>query len=545
MARQLLLIAEPLLAEGLRRLIQDAFPDDQVGTDCQQLNGSVALVVWFPDIAMGYQVLAREVQQLSERWQPASLLLVLPQGLAMGREQIMALPAQGLLQTSDNGTLMDAIATLLAGGRVVQLNALPQGSAANPEAAVPLPTPLGLGQWLLVSGLQQIDAELQRCDLLLQDASTGALSSLILQGRRRELQAARQLLLWIWGPISLAWGQDDPDQAMQSQADRARDTISLTLNQRNAEGAWQTIVERLSQRIATANGNSTGQLLALEALLPERRCDLLLALLEQLQLLRSQLLQGNLQPRELSQQWFTLQAELRRLALRRMASPYVRLPYKGELLPVAESLIQQCRLEAGNPEVPDPQPMLQTLVLGQPLLVDGQLLPPDAPLAVLHLERLLGNWLLRSAEQVSAEVLGCCAAWPELRRYLLVSELLSTRNLERLRNQLNAQQRWSSWLERPVLIYESKRQLLTLEGDGIHLAQLTEPRDTELAQLSWGQQLVTLALEARDAIGPQLHKLIEALGRLLVLVLTQIVGRSIGLIGKGIMQGMGRGLQRS
>jgi hypothetical protein len=158
---------------------------------------------------------------------------------------------------------------------------------------------------------------------------------------------------------------------------------------------------------------------------------------------------------------------------------------------------------------------------------------------------LLANWLVRSAELISAEVLAVCAEWPELRRYLLKPELLSTRNLERLRNQLNAQQRWGNLISRPVQLYESRRPLFRIEAGAIDSIDLTEPRDRELRQLGWLQQLVTLALEARDALAPQVQNLIRGLGDLVVVLLTQVVGRAIGLVGRGIAQGMGRSFGRS
>jgi hypothetical protein len=184
------------------------------------------------------------------------------------------------------------------------------------------------------------------------------------------------------------------------------------------------------------------------------------------------------------------------------------------------------------------------LVQAQPLLVDGRLLPPDEPQALLHLELLITNWLIRSAELISAEVLARCSTWPELRRYLLNPDLLATRNLERLRNQLNAQQRWGRWFERPVQLYESQRLLYGLQGGAIVPLARTEPRDGELRQLSWPQQLVTLLLEARDALAPQVRALLRRLGDLLVVVLTQVIGRGIGLVGRGIVQGMGRSIGR-
>jgi hypothetical protein len=66
-----------------------------------------------------------------------------------------------------------------------------------------------------------------------------------------------------------------------------------------------------------------------------------------------------------------------------------------------------------------------------------------------------------------------------------------------------------------------------------------------MRRLGWLQQLVTLALESRDAIAPQLHALIRRTGDLVGLVLTQVIGRAIGLVGRGILQGMGRSLGRS
>jgi hypothetical protein len=290
--------------------------------------------------------------------------------------------------------------------------------------------------------------------------------------------------------------------------------------------------------------NRSGQLLALEGLSPEHRRDLLLALLSQLDLLITRLRHEQLRGEVLELRWQEQQPELRRLSLRHMAGEYVQLPQAGGLLPVAESLSTASNLSTSDPELPQALPMLAALVQAQPLLVEGRLLAPDEPQALLHLEALISNWLIRSAELISAEVLACCSSWPELRRYLLCPELLATRNLERLRNQLNAQQRWGSWFERPVQLYESQRLLYRLQEGAIVPLQLTEPRDPELRQLSWPQQLVTLLLEARDALAPQVQSLLRRFGDIVVVVLTQVVGRAIGLVGRGIMQGMGRSISR-
>ncbi len=555
---QLLLFADPLERAGLTSWLEaaDSSADPDGWGGCRvvgsgELQGAPQLVLWCLGSLPEPQALDAESRRLLERWHPAPLLLLLPANHPYGRDVLLQLPAQGLIEQADAESLRQAVTTLLAGGRVLAVAATRRGDDPGPSV------PMGLGQWLLLSGLQQIDAELRLCLRLLDPLPVDLLPLLLLQGRVRELRLARRLLLWLWGPVSLAWGQPlhgldgvptaaaAPEAPASGTAGGPGHGVAITLRQRTAEGLWEALRGRLTEAAAAGPSNNSGQLLALDGLHASRRSDLLLGLLEQFDRLRQRLLQDDPRGEQLERLWRELQPELRQQALRHMAGSYVQLPMEGRLCPVAETLLHRSSLDADDLELPDPAAMLSPLLQARPLLVDGRLVAPDEPQAVLYLELLLSNWLVRSAELISAEVLAACAEWPELRRYLLRPELLATRNLERLRNQLNAQQRWTSWFERPIHLYESRRPLFRLGDGAIDCVDLTEPRDAELRQLGWVQQAVTLALEARDALGPQLRSLLKRLGDLLVVLLTQVLGRAIGLVGRGIVQGMGRGLNRS
>ncbi|EDY39013.1 conserved hypothetical protein [Cyanobium sp. PCC 7001] len=541
MSPQLLLFAEPLVASGLLRLLAEHFDDLETVDDPSLLKGAPTLVLWRPAAGTTGESLRRETLLLRERWRPAPLLVLLPPGHGVAASTLLELSAHGLLEAPSPEELLEAIRTLRAGGRVLQLQT---GAALRPEGEAP--QPLGLGQHLLVSGLEQIEATRALCQRLLDPPPSQPLQRWALEGRLRELACARQLLLLLWGPLSLAWELPESGAPASASASvtpgpgaESRGGI-LTLQQRNAAGIWQAVRQRLEAAIATGLENRSGQLLAIEGLHPERCRDLLLALLDQLESLRGQLAADAEGADALLERWLACQPQLREQALRAMASPYVQLPRQGMLEPVSRTLIASSDLTVIDPELPDLQPMLATLVLAQPLLVDGQLVPADELRAVLHLERLVANWLVRTAELLAADVLACCGSWPELRRYLLRSDLLATRNLERLRNQLNAQQRWGDLFERPIAIYESRRQLLCVDSGRIGAVNLLEPRDGELQRLGPLQQLVTLALETRDAVAPQLRQLVQSLGNLVVVLLTEVVGRAIGLVGRGIVQGMGR-----
>ena len=545
---EILLLAPDLLGESLALQLTSAVPSWSIALRSDDLNRHPQLVIWSLDAAESIALLHQELIRLQEHWQPAPVLLLLPASVPIPAVDLLSLDSPGLLQAPDLNTLREAIETLLQGGRVVRL------AQANPSTPPPQPA-MGLGQWLLTSGLQQISNDLQVIDALLVPPPDNLLLRLMLEGRQRELQSARSLLLLLWGPLQIGLADVQPLGQRQTTVAQTGDLtidgdgMAITVRERNAIAVWSSIQERLSQAVDAGLSNGTGSLLAIEGLQPERRRDLLLSLLKQLDQVMARLRAPSVSSDSsktlpIDAQWDSLQPELRRQAIQAMAGSYVHLPRGDRMQPVAQHLINASDLSQNDDDLPDPRRMLEPLLRDQPVLVNGQLLPADHPKALLQLETLVSNWLVRSAELISAELLGLCGDWPELRRYLLDERLLPTRDLERLRNQLNNQSRWQLWVKRPVQLYESQRLLYQLRGGSIAPLLLIEPRDEELRRLGWWQQQVALLLEARDAIAPQVQALVQRIGDLMVVVLTQVIGRAIGLVGRGIAQGMGRSWQR-
>lgn len=533
--REILLFAPELLGESLAAELPTENCPWQLKRSADELSGHPALVIWCLPSDPTMVIVQREILQLQQRWAPAPLLLVLPADFRHDPAELLALNCDGIVQDPDLQSLREAVQTVLSGGRVLRFR------AGSPDAPVQ-DQPLGLAQGLLFSGLRQIGHDLQVMEALLDPPPNDVVLQLLLEGRCRELRAARNLLLWLWGPLQMGLADAVPLRANS-------ETLDLTLSERQPSAVWNAIQQRIEAAIGNGLSNSTGQLLAIEGLNPERRRDLLLTLLKQLHevllRLRHDDLASTRDCKALSERWQSLQIEVKQQALRSVAGSYVRIPLGEDLVPVADQLLQRTNLEQMDDELPDPQSMLASLVLDQPVLVEGQLLPSDDPRALMQLETLISNWLVRTAEMIGSELLGVCGDWPELRRYLLQQDLLSTRELERLRNQLNSQSRWEDWIERPIRLYESRRLLFQLKFGRIEPLLLTEPRDQELRQLRWWQQQVALLVEARDAIAPQVQALVRRIGDLMVVLLTQVVGRAIGLIGRGIAQGMGRTLGRS
>ena len=155
-------------------------------------------------------------------------------------------------------------------------------------------------------------------------------------------------------------------------------------------------------------------------------------------------------------------------------------------------------------------------------------------------EDILSNWVIRTCNLLSSEIFNYCSEWPELRSYLINSEHQSTRNFERFRNNINNYNRWHNNIYMPIYLYESKREYIDIIDNKFVRYFKSENREQDLSSLDWFQKQVTLLVEIRDAVAPQLEIALKYIGNIFVTILTRIVGKSIGLIGKGILQGLGR-----
>ncbi len=540
---QILLLAPSLLGESLRIQLTNNIPNLAIFLKPEKLTRHPCLVIWSIETLESLKSLEIEIHRLEDKWEPSPILILLPSKTRLTTDQLLQLNCAGIIQSPDLETLINAIKTLRNGGRVVKL--LPQSSSTKITTNE---VPLGLFQWLLESGIQQINDELRLLTSLLTKSSEATFIRIILKGRLRELNSAKRLLLWIWSPIRSSLGSkiQIAEQAQNSKISPTENyEPNINLRERSAIAVWESINKHLKKTIEDGITNSTGNLLAIEGLKPEHRKELMLNLIYQLDNLISKLRKTDQTSEELIQSWESNELELRQQSLRSLAGNYIRIPLKGELKPVADQLLIYTDLSQADEEIPDPSQMLNALLFYKPVEVGGKILPADDPRALIYLEDLVGNWLVRTAELISAEILSICGAWPELRNFLLSPGLISTRELERLRNQLNSQSRWCELIQRPIQLYESKRLLYKLQKGSIETYLLTEPRDEELRQLNWAQQQVALLVEARDALAPQLQALLRRIGDLMVVILTQVIGRSIGLIGRGIAQGMGRSLGRS
>lgn len=215
-----------------------------------------------------------------------------------------------------------------------------------------------------------------------------------------------------------------------------------------------------------------------------------------------------------------------------------------EIVPVLlddEFIVSQAILDK-IPLVPE---LITHLLFQTPLMVDNLACPAGSPEAMRQAEILLQNLVIRVASGVIQPLLDHFGDVEEIKQRFYDRRLLSTREIEKFRNNLSWYYRVEMLFGEPKAIFESSYRLFILGERGIQAETIYAPRNFELMQLNGIPLAVTLVLETRDAIAPRIQAALSLLGSGVIYLLTQVVGRGIGLIGRGILQGIGSSIQET
>ena len=190
-------------------------------------------------------------------------------------------------------------------------------------------------------------------------------------------------------------------------------------------------------------------------------------------------------------------------------------------------------------KIPGVIELLQHLLFQVPLSVDSRPYPSGNPESLARVELLLENLVIQLANAVMQPLLNHFASVETIKSNFYDRRLLSSREIERFRNNLSWRYRLERLYLEPKNIFESQYKLFTMTGRGIRQTLIYAPRTTELTDLSGLPYVVTLVLETRDAVAPRLRSVLSFMGNSVVYLLTELLGRGIGLVGRGVLKGLG------
>ena len=358
-------------------------------------------------------------------------------------------------------------------------------------------------------------------------------------------------------PGSNAGLSDSLMSGPQSMVPQSRASQSMTPRSKAAGRELQALLfEQISLRMPPGLINLTGEPQEIDILNRARRQELLSTVLRCWGDLLTDLRLSNLEPEQLLERRSPLLLDWWSAVLGDFWGKYSTLDLSSglrqesmELMPIL--LQEQPSVESAIfRHIPGVEMLFSTLLFATPVTLDGVDYRPESPEAMTRLALLSENLVIQMANAVVQPLLNNFADVDVIKQSFYDKRLLSTREIEKFRNNLSWKYRVGAMFQEAQDIYESRYGLLRFsepleEGGvcGISKASVYAPRRTEMANLTSFQQVVTLALEVRDAVAPRVEILTRWAGTAVVYVLTQVVGRGIGLIGRGVVQGVGSSVQ--
>lgn len=424
-------------------------------------------------------------------------------------------------------------------------------ASRSPALVRPLAT---LRNHLRLSGLRQIDASLAEVTAQMQVPGLPLLDQAIVAGQRRELLAARWLVNQLLAPVT----QPRPVYPTKTASEpllSANPSATLDNSGENAVSLPLADLETSSYGIRTLQAdlfdstlaklqfslqNVTGVPLEIDICREEKKRELLYLILRKIEYVLNELRFSQVQASQLPEMQSVIMRDLWQAATTDFFGRYSTLQVGERNLEIVNLLLQDTLVvqTAILDKIPLVVELLSHLLFQTPLVIDNVSYAPGTPEAMNRAGSVLQNLLIQLANGVVQPLLNKLADVEAIKQNFYDRRLISTREIERFRNNLSWKYRLNNYIGEPKAIFESRYELFVLASRGIAKISIYAARGQELSQLSGIQLAVTLVLETRDAIAPPLKAAVAFLGSGIVYVLTQVVGRAIGLIGRGILQGI-------
>lgn len=544
--RLLLIDPDDIFRRGLRVVIEQ-FSDLQVvaeaetsaaalqilaeSTNSTGSNGSTELIVDLVvlELALGnssssYLLGLQLCQQLKTQYPNLAVLLL---SSRLEPSQLTVAKAMGI-----DGYCRKGISILELVAAIRQVSARQSYWVQIPEES-PLPLTASifatLRNHLRISGLQQIDAALAAVTTQLQPGLS-VLERALLAGQRRELLASRWLVSQLLPRSSYTFPAPQVPQ--------------MEVAQPNSHSLQADLFDLTLTKLQCSLQNLTDVPLEIDIFRADKKRELLALVLRKIQDTLEALRSAQVQQHQLLEMQSVIVQDLWQAVTTDFFGKYSRLQVGARKLEVVNLLLQDALVveTAILQKIPLTADLFAYLLFQTPLMVDNVSYPPDSPEAQKRAEWLLQNLLIQIANAVVQPLVDKIGDVEAIKQSFYDSRLISTREIERFRNNLSWKYRLHKYVGEPKEIFESRYELFMFVSRGITKISIYAPRNQELAKLSRIQLVVTLVLEAGDALAPRLRSVISFLGTSIVYILTQVLGRAIGLIGRGILQGLGNSM---
>jgi len=532
--KSILIIAPSLIAESISLKLTSLNNDLNISLDRNDPKVDPDLIIWNILNYESEDLIRLELIRIKEKWSDSKILVIFSNEFENGDSPLPSLNCEGIILNPQVEKVLESINIILDGGRVFDLN-----TKYPPE--IKSKKELSFNKKILSSGLKQIDNEINNIFSYLNSEKTPKVYKFILKGRLRELITAKSLLIFLWGNTLDDNSNNVFSDISNSDIDIKNKDDTIFIKNKNSLYIWEIIFGRLLKKINSVNIDLDlkNPNLILTGLKKEYINKLISNILIELNKLIKNI--NEIHDYDFNEEEFSsLINDLKKNALINLEDSYFRVKKDNNLISLSKFLSENIQIIEDDSESHNVEFFLKPIIKNEPLNYEERILPLYETESFKLIEEIISNWAIRISNNIASEIFNLCSDFPELRVNLINNNLLSTRNFERFRNNINNYNRWHNNIEMPINFYESKREYIDIIDNKFIRNYKNENRENDLRHLDWFQRQVTFIIEIRDALTPQFEIMIRYIGDFVVTILTKIVGKSIGLIGKGILQGLGR-----
>jgi DNA-binding NarL/FixJ family response regulator len=400
-----------------------------------------------------------------------------------------------------------------------------------------------------LASLEQIDNTLAKLNTHLQPTDTistteqrrSTFDRLIITGRKRELNTARWLVNKIFPSIA------SPAPTSEKNSSLAALVPSPIPEQILLDSRSQTIFETIAAKLQSSLNNLTLLTLEIDILRPEKKRELFYLILIQFEGLLDELRFSQVTIEQLATKQDTIWQDLWQSVTTDFFGRYHTLSIDRTHTEIIPIILQDAPIIQAEilGKIPQSIELLNYLLFKSPLTVDSIIADVGSQIAEDRACMLLENLTIQMANAVMQPLLNRFGNLESMKAGFYDRRLLSSREIERFRNDLSWRYRIDRYISEPQAIFDSQYRLFIFTDYGIDRIVIYAPRPQELSQLTGIPLVVTFALETRDALSPRLKSATTFMGSSIVYLLTEIIGRGIGLIGRGIIKGIGNIWQES
>lgn len=490
----------------------------------------------FPDSPGPNWVLCQFLQQ---NYPKAKILLLSSQLTPTDLDHAQRLGLHGYCPKGTNLDNLIAIIRQIASGQAFWSSV---SATTNPVLSI-RPT-----HWLIrvaQSGVEQIDQELAKILVQLKDVNLSRFDEIYWNGRKRELLSASWLIRKLLPvevksnitptPVELPITQP----VYQSALSVINNSLPVLSQPRSLSSA--TVYEETLEKLRYSLDNLTDVPLEIDILQAVRKRELLYIVFEQTRKILDEIKFLDLEYTDLLKRKDLVLLEI----WQKSTHKFLEVSYAERdnffRQEVDRILLKDLKLVENDilTKIPFVNELFAYFLFDKSFVIDQVEYRVDSPEEIYRAEILLENLIIQISNGVIATVLNNFPELELIKKHLYNNQFISSREVAKFRNDLSWKYRKDKYIEHPQDIFESKYRLFYFNENNIKQVFIYAPRQDELYQLNGIPWLVTIGLEFRDAVAPRLRSIFSFLGKGVVYLLTQVVGRGIGLVVLGILQGVG------